>query len=45
MVFGPSEVAEPLLLSNNTGIDTAAYQIGVPTAVRLPDRAIFQARR
>ncbi len=45
VVFGHREVREPLLQPNKIGIDTGAYRTGVLSAVRLPDRAIFQARR
>jgi serine/threonine protein phosphatase 1 len=45
VVFGHWQLPEPLLLFNKIGIDTGAYQSGVLTAVRLPDRVIFQARR
>jgi len=36
---------QPLLAPNRIGVDTGAYHTGVLTAVRLPDRVIFQARR
>lgn len=45
VVFGHWQLPAPLVLPNKIGIDTGAYQSGVLTAVRLPDRAIFQARR
>jgi serine/threonine protein phosphatase 1 len=45
VVFGHWQLREPLLAPNKIGIDTGAYHTGVLTAVRLPDRAIFQARR
>ncbi|HWE62033.1 MAG TPA: metallophosphoesterase [Chloroflexota bacterium] len=45
VVFGHWQLPEPLVLANKIGIDTGAYQSGVLTAVRLPDRAIFQVRR
>lgn len=45
VVFGHWRLPQPLLLPNKIGVDTGAYHTGVLTAVRLPDRAIFQARR
>jgi serine/threonine protein phosphatase 1 len=45
VVFGHRQLRQPLLLPNKIGVDTGAYHTGVLTAVRLPDRAIFQARR
>lgn len=45
VVFGHWELREPLLRSEKIGVDTGAWRTGVLTAVRLPDRAIFQARR
>lgn len=45
VVFGHWEMTKPRLEPNKIGIDTGAYRTGVLTAVRLPDRRIFQARR
>lgn len=45
VVFGHWQLPEPLVRPNKIGIDTGAYRTGVLTAVRLPDRAIFQVRR
>ncbi len=45
VVFGHWTMPTPLLQPNKIGIDTGAYKSGVLTAVRLPDRAIFQAHR
>jgi serine/threonine protein phosphatase 1 len=45
VVFGHWQMVEPLLKPNKIGIDTHAYETGILSAVRLPDRAIFQARR
>jgi serine/threonine protein phosphatase 1 len=45
VVFGHWPQPEPLLQPNKIGIDTVAYRTGILTAVRLPDRAIFQVRR
>jgi serine/threonine protein phosphatase 1 len=45
VVFGHWQLPQPLLAPNRIGVDTGAYHTGVLTAVRLPDRAIFQARR
>jgi serine/threonine protein phosphatase 1 len=45
VVFGHWQLPEPLLQPNKIGIDTGAYRSGVLTAVRLPDRTIFQARQ
>lgn len=45
VVFGHWRLQAPLLQPNKIGIDTGAYHGGALTAVRLPDRRIFQARR
>ena len=45
LVFGHWKMKEPLLQPNKIGIDTGAYKNGTLTAVRLPDRQIFQVRR
>lgn len=45
VVFGHHRFAEPLLQPNKIGIDTGAFKSGILTAVRLPDRQIFQTRR
>lgn len=44
VVFGHVEFHEPLLTPTKIGVDTAAYRRGVLTAVRLPDRRLFQVR-
>ena len=45
IVFGHWNLLEPLMQPNKIGIDTGAYRSGTLTAVRLPDRQIFQVRR
>jgi serine/threonine protein phosphatase 1 len=45
VVFGHWQLPQPLLMPNKIGMETGAYHTGVLTAVRLPDRALFQARR
>jgi serine/threonine protein phosphatase 1 len=45
VVFGHWKFTEPLLRPNKIGVDTGAYKYGILTAVRLPDRKIFQAQR
>jgi serine/threonine protein phosphatase 1 len=45
VVFGHWQLPEPLIQPNKIGIDTGAYETGILTAVRLPDRTIFQSRR
>jgi serine/threonine protein phosphatase 1 len=45
VVFGHWISPEPISQPNKIGIDTGAYKHGVLTAVRLPDRTFFQARR
>lgn len=45
VVFGHWKLPEPLVQANKIGIDTGAYKTGALTAVRLPDRRIFQAKR
>jgi serine/threonine protein phosphatase 1 len=45
VVFGHKQLREPLLQPNKIGIDTGAYRSGRLTAVRLPDRQLFEARR
>ena len=42
VIFGHMTFPEPLMQPNKIGIDTGAYETGILTAVRLPDRAIFQ---
>lgn len=44
VVFGHHVFSEPLLQPNKIGVDTGAYKSGVLTAVRLPDRSLFQTR-
>ena len=45
VVFGHWRVTAPLMHPHKIGIDTGAHETGMLTAVRLPDRALFQARR
>jgi serine/threonine protein phosphatase 1 len=45
VVFGHVIYDEPLMQPNKIGIDTGAYETGILTAVRLPDRALFQTHR
>jgi serine/threonine protein phosphatase 1 len=45
VVFGHWSLPEPLMQSNKIGIDTGAFRSGRLTAVRLPDRQIFQVQR
>ncbi len=45
VVFGHWQLHEPLIQPNKIGLDTHAYETGVLSAVRLPDRTVFQARR
>jgi len=45
IVFGHTPFSELLLQPNKIGIDTGAYRTGILTAVCLPNRTIFQARR
>ena len=45
VVLGHHRFVEPLLQPNKIGIDTGAFKSGRLTAVRLPDRYIFQAHR
>jgi serine/threonine protein phosphatase 1 len=45
VVFGHWQLPEPLIRPNIIGIDTGAYETGILTAVRLPDRTIFQVCR
>lgn len=45
VVFGHWSFSEPLLETDKIGIDTGAYKSGILTAIRLPDRQIFQAKR
>jgi serine/threonine protein phosphatase 1 len=45
VVFGHWKMPQPLLAPNKIGIDTGAYESGILSAVRLPDRQIFQALR
>jgi serine/threonine protein phosphatase 1 len=42
VVFGHWQQQQPLTQPNKIGIDTGAYRSGVLTAVRLPDRQLFQ---
>jgi serine/threonine protein phosphatase 1 len=45
VVFGHWRLDHPLIEPHKIGVDTGAYKTGVLTAVRLPDRAVFQAQR
>ncbi len=45
VVFGHWQLSEPLVQPNKIGIDTGAFRSGRLTAVRLPDRQIFQVQR
>jgi serine/threonine protein phosphatase 1 len=45
VVFGHWNQPEPLIQSNKIGIDTGAFHRGKLTAIRLPDRQIFQVQR
>jgi len=45
VVFGHWQLPEPLVQPNIIGIDTGAFKSGRLTAVRLPDRQIFQVQR
>ena len=45
VVFGHWPQTEPILQPNKIGLDTQAYQSGILTAIRLPDRQLFQVRR
>jgi len=45
IVFGHWKFDQPLLEDNKIGVDTGAHETGILTAVRMPDRQIFQARR
>jgi serine/threonine protein phosphatase 1 len=45
IIFGHWQFPEPLIQPHKIGIDTGAYSQGVLTAIRMPDRQIFQVRR
>ncbi len=45
VVFGHWNLSEPLIQPNKIGIDTGAFRTGKLTAMRLPDRQIFQMHR
>jgi serine/threonine protein phosphatase 1 len=45
VVFGHWRLPAPLVQFNKIGIDTGACESGILTAVRLPDRQLFQVRR
>jgi calcineurin-like phosphoesterase family protein len=45
VVFGHWNLKEPLLQPNKIGIDTGAFKYGTLTAIRLPDRKLFQVQR
>lgn len=44
VVCGHWNEGEPLVLSNKICVDTGAYETGILTAIRLPDRQLFQAQ-
>lgn len=44
VVFGHWKLTRPLVEPNKICVDTGAYRSGTLTAVRLPDRQIFQAQ-
>jgi serine/threonine protein phosphatase 1 len=44
VVFGHYQLDTPIVTQHKIGIDTGAYQTGILTAVRLPDRTFFQTR-
>jgi len=44
IVFGHYQLKTPLLEKYKIGIDTGAYQTGILTALRLPDRTLFQTQ-
>ena len=45
VVFGHWRLSEPLMQPNKIGIDTGAFASGVLTAIRLPDRQLFQVQK
>lgn len=45
VVFGHWEVEEPNIRPYKIGIDTGAWHTGILTAIQLPSRQIFQAKR
>ncbi len=45
VVFGHWNLREPLLQPNKIGIDTGVFKYGTLTAIRLPDRTLFQEQR
>jgi serine/threonine protein phosphatase 1 len=45
VVFGHWQFPQPMITDNKIGVDTGAWDSGILTAVRLPDRQIFQAKR
>jgi serine/threonine protein phosphatase 1 len=45
VVFGHWNLPEPLVHANKIGVDTGAFSRGRLTAVRLPDRQMFQVQR
>ncbi|GCE24251.1 hypothetical protein KDK_80510 [Dictyobacter kobayashii] len=45
VVFGHYELDKPLVGKYKIGIDTGAWRTGTLSAVRLPDRQIFQVLR
>lgn len=45
VVFGHWKLSAPLMQPNKIGVDTGAFCSGTLTAVRLPDRQIFQVQR
>lgn len=45
VVFGHYHLPKPMVQPNKIGVDTGAWKSGVLTAVRMPDRQIFQAKK
>ena len=45
VVLGHYRLAEPLIQPNKIGVDTGAFHGGKLTAIRLPDRELFQVQR
>jgi len=45
VIFGHWHMPVPLVQPNKIGLDTHAYETGVLSAIRMPDRTVFQARR
>lgn len=45
VVFGHTELNEPLVTPTKIGLDTAAYRTGTLTAMRMPTRELIQVHR